>query len=185
MDMIFDSIVILTVARNGQWIINSNLKHFNLPITMTQDALIETKDNQLVVIAKSSDTFDIIIDLICSKHIEKVGTFSVSQDEFNEHYWHVKCHQHISQNRFPSAVVVDLHLLMTDNKYLFQLFDVDKQTNYTQVPKFTNDAETRISNYSQLSSWYNDVSSQPLTQADLDSFVEMARTYPWKPVTID
>jgi len=194
MHFAFDSILVISVSRTGSQLIHHNLaQHFRRPVTSTHDALTEAQDNQLIVLSRRQNTFGTIKSLLVNRRTNEYvnytnkehETFDVSQNEFNETYWHVKCHEQITQKRFPSAVVVDFEYLIADDRYLFSLFGVDKQTNYALAKKSPYAAEKLINNYSQLSSWFETVSTQPLTQVALDNFVEMARTYPWKPVDAD
>lgn len=176
----FESIIVITAGRTGSQLVKCNLQgHFECLTIQTHNPLIQSNTDQLVVISKRFDDFNTIASTIIGRRtnefvsytLKHIEPFFVTKDEFESTFWFVRCHQAVSQKRFPSAAVVYYEPLISDSKYLFSLFGLDKSTDLN-FPKSPYSAQQLISNYEELKSWFAQLCTQSVTETLLDSFIQ-------------
>lgn len=172
------------MGRTGSQLITNNLgKHFRRPVFHTHNPLVEIQKDQLTVISKRKKDFDIVISIIVGRRTgefvnytsKDIEPFSVSHFEFAETFWHVQCHTHTIESRFPTAIIVEFESLITDSKYLFSFFGIDKHTDYKSSSKSPYNNKTLIENYDECKVWYDQLAGQTPTRPQLDMFVQTMR----------
>jgi hypothetical protein len=142
--------------------------------------MIESTTDQLVVISKRFDDFNTIASTIIGRRtnefvsytLKHVKPFFVTKDEFESTFWYVRCHQAISQKRFPSAAVAYYEPLIADSTYLFSLFGLDKSTDFDFSKKSPYSAHQLISNYEDLKLWFDQLCTQSVTDTLLTNFIQ-------------
>ena len=162
-------------------LIKGNLaSHFECPVDHSHDPLVEANTDQLVVISKRFNDFNTIVSTIIGYRsnefvtytMKEIKPFVVSKKELESTFWYVRCHQAVTQKRFPSSVIVYFEPLIDNPKYLFSLFGVDTQTSFSFPKKSPYSAQQLIINYEELKPWFDQLCTQSVTETLLTNFIQ-------------
>lgn len=177
----FESILVVTAGRTGSQLIKHNLqRYYKCAVEHTHNPLVEPRTNQLVIISKRLNDFNSIVSTIIGRRTNEFVTytskeiepFAVSKEEFESTFWFVLCHQTVTHQRFPSAIVVHFEPLIANHQYLFSLFGVDSHTNFDVPKKSPYSAQHLIRNYEECKLWFDQLSQQSVDQTLLDTFIQ-------------
>lgn len=176
-----ESILVVTVGRTGSMLVKGNLqRYFKCAVDHTHNPLVEPSTNQLVIVSKRLNDFDSIVSTIIGRRTnefityssKKIEPFAVSKKELESTFWYVLCHQTVTHQRFPSAIVVHYEPLIANPKYLFSLFGVDSQTSFNWPKKSPYSAQHLILNYEECKLWFDQLRLQSVDQTLLDNFIQ-------------
>jgi hypothetical protein len=166
--------VVFTPGRTGSQLIVNNIQTcFNISVTHTHNPLLEVVNNDTIAfVSRRRNVFESVASTLLGKRsneytsytTKSVEKFIVGRTEFEDCFWFHKCfYQLINRSKFEKVVDVWFEDLINDPKYLFNLLDMDRLTDYN-FPKSPRNYYELISNIDQCQMWYDDL--KDLTASD-------------------